>query len=77
LPFEDGSFEAVVCNFGLGHFPRAEYAMAECVRVLRPGGRLAVSWWDEPSRWRRHWPCRSAYARRFIAWPTAMPRRKA
>ena len=34
LPFEDGSFEAVVCNFGLGHFPRAEYAMAECVRVL-------------------------------------------
>src|SRR5437899_10875187 len=27
LPFEDGSFEAVVCNFGLGHFPRAEYAI--------------------------------------------------
>jgi SAM-dependent methyltransferase len=52
LPFKDGSFEAVVCNFGLGHFPRAEHAMAECVRVLRPGGRLAVSWWDEPSRQR-------------------------
>jgi SAM-dependent methyltransferase len=52
LPFENGSFDAVVCNFGLGHFPSAERAMAECVRVLRPGGRLAVSWWDEPSRQR-------------------------
>jgi hypothetical protein len=28
---KDGSFEAVVCNFGLGHFPRAEYAMVEAV----------------------------------------------
>jgi SAM-dependent methyltransferase len=52
LPFADGSFEVVVCNFGLGHFPSAEHAMAECARVLRPGGRLAVSWWDEPSRQR-------------------------
>jgi ubiquinone/menaquinone biosynthesis C-methylase UbiE len=52
LPFENGSFDAVVCNFGLGHFPSAERAMAECVRVLRPGGRLAVAWWDAPSRQR-------------------------
>jgi SAM-dependent methyltransferase len=48
LPFENGSFDAVVCTFGLGHFPSAERAMAECVRVLRPGGRLAVAWWDAP-----------------------------
>ena len=50
LPFKDGSFDAVVCNFGIGHFPSAERAMAECARLLRSGGRLAVSWWDLPSR---------------------------
>lgn len=50
LPFEDGSFDAIVCNFGIGHFPSAERAMVECARLLRAGGRLAVSWWDLPSR---------------------------
>jgi SAM-dependent methyltransferase len=50
LPFEDSGFEAVVCNFGIGHFPSAERAMTECTRVLRQRGHLAVSWWDLPSR---------------------------
>src|SRR5215472_7064181 len=31
LPFADRSFDAVVCGFGLGHFPRPEAAVAECV----------------------------------------------
>jgi SAM-dependent methyltransferase len=52
LPFEGGCFDAVVCNFGLGHFPRPPQAVAECVRVLRPGGMLSLSWWDVPSRTR-------------------------
>lgn len=43
LPFPDGSFDAVVCNFGLGHFPRPKAALAECVRVLAPGGMLALT----------------------------------
>jgi SAM-dependent methyltransferase len=46
LPFEQASFDAVVCNFGLGHFPRPEASVAECVRVLAPGCMLAFSWWD-------------------------------
>ena len=52
LPFPAASFDAVVCNFGIGHFPRPERALAEFVRVLMPGGRVAVSWWDVPARHR-------------------------
>lgn len=52
LPFPDDAFDAVVCGFGLGHFPRPELAVAECVRTLSPGGRIAFSWWDDPSRQR-------------------------
>jgi SAM-dependent methyltransferase len=50
LPFEPSSFDAVVCAFGIGHFPSATIAMRESGRVLTPGGRLAVAWWDLPDR---------------------------
>jgi ubiquinone/menaquinone biosynthesis C-methylase UbiE len=50
LPFESSSFDAVVCAFGIGHFPSATVALRECGRVLTPGGRLAVAWWDIPDR---------------------------
>lgn len=46
VPFEDGSFDAVVCQFGLMFFPEREKSLAEQWRVLAPGGRLAVSTWD-------------------------------
>src|SRR4051812_30988132 len=52
LPFPEGSFDAVVCNFGLGHFPRPDEAIAQCVRVLKPGGRIALAWWDNLERQR-------------------------
>ena len=50
LPFPAGAFDAVVCNFGVGHFPRAEPAVADFARVTAPGGRVAVTWWDTPDR---------------------------
>jgi len=50
LPFGDRAFDAVVCNFGLGHFPRPEIAAGELARVCRSGGRVAVTWWDQPVR---------------------------
>lgn len=46
LPFEDGSFDAVVCQFGLMFFPKREESLAEQWRVLAPGGTLVVSIWD-------------------------------
>ena len=54
LPFAEGSFGAVVCAFGIGHFPRPELAVAECARVLAGNGWLALSWWDMPARNRLH-----------------------
>src|SRR5215470_5149808 len=52
LPIPDGSFDAVVSNFGIGHFPRPERALAEFARVARRGGSVAISWWDVPARHR-------------------------
>jgi ubiquinone/menaquinone biosynthesis C-methylase UbiE len=47
LAFADGSFDAVVCQFGLMFFLDRSAAVAEMARVLRPGGRLALAVWDE------------------------------
>ena len=46
LPFEDGSFDAVVCQFGIMFFPDKGKAWAEARRVLRPGGVLIFNAWD-------------------------------
>jgi ubiquinone/menaquinone biosynthesis C-methylase UbiE len=42
LPFEDGTFDAVVCHTSLCHIPRPEEALAEAARVTARDGRLAV-----------------------------------
>jgi len=39
LPFPDGAFDLVTCRRAMHHFPFPPLAMAEMVRVLRPGGR--------------------------------------
>lgn len=52
LPIPDRSFDTVVSNFGIGHFPRPERALAEFVRVVSSEGAVAVSWWDLPVRHR-------------------------
>lgn len=45
LPFPDESFDTVVSQFGLMFFDDRRAAITEMLRVLRPGGRLAVAVW--------------------------------
>lgn len=46
LPFDDGAFDAVACQFGAMFFPDKVQGFAEARRVLRPGGALVFSVWD-------------------------------
>ena len=46
LPFQDASFDAVVCQFGAMFFPDKAKAFAEARRMLRPGGILLFNVWD-------------------------------
>ena len=73
LPFADRVFDAIVCGFGLGHFPRPEIALAECVRVLNPGGRIALSWWDHPDRQRVQGIFRDAITEVGLSMPSEVP----
>ncbi len=42
LPFDDASFDTVVCALGLCTIPNPAAAVSEMRRVLRPGGRLLL-----------------------------------
>jgi ubiquinone/menaquinone biosynthesis C-methylase UbiE len=50
LPFEDGIFDAVVCQFGAMFFPEKVRAHSEARRVLREGGTYMMAIWDRIDR---------------------------
>jgi len=45
LPFEAGSFDVVLSQFGHMFAPRPEVAVGEMLRMLKPGGTLAFTTW--------------------------------
>lgn len=73
LPFADASFDAIVCAFGLGHFPDAESVIAEFGRVLAPGGRVALSWWEGFTRNRINGVFHEAIGRLAVGAPGMPP----
>jgi SAM-dependent methyltransferase len=50
LPFPDNSFDAVVSRFGVMFFPSPVDAMREWLRVLKPGGKIAIAVWHFAKR---------------------------
>ncbi|MCL6739765.1 methyltransferase domain-containing protein [Sphingomonas sp. RB56-2] len=50
LPFDDASFDLVVCQFGVMFFPDKVGANSEAYRVLRDGGRYLLVIWDKIER---------------------------
>jgi ubiquinone/menaquinone biosynthesis C-methylase UbiE len=45
LPFDESTFDVAVCVFGIFFVPDMDAALRELKRVVRPGGRLAVTTW--------------------------------
>lgn len=45
-PFSEQTFDAVVSQFGLMFFQNRAKALRQAMKVLRPGGRLAIAVWD-------------------------------
>jgi SAM-dependent methyltransferase len=50
LPFGDGGFDLVVCQFGAMFFPDKVRGHSEARRVLHDGGRYLLAIWDEIDR---------------------------
>ncbi|QOJ36037.1 MAG: methyltransferase domain-containing protein [Nitrospira sp.] len=50
LPFEGGSFDAVISRFCLMFLPEIPKAIAEIVRVLKPGGYVSAAVWAGPDK---------------------------
>jgi demethylmenaquinone methyltransferase/2-methoxy-6-polyprenyl-1,4-benzoquinol methylase len=48
LPFTDGGFDAVMCAYGVRNFEHLEAGLREMLRVLRPGGKVAILEFSQP-----------------------------
>ena len=47
LNFDEGGFDAAVCQYGIMFFPDKAKGMAEMTRMLRPGGKLMLNIWED------------------------------
>ena len=66
LPFAEAAFDGVLCCGSIKHWPDRSRGVAECVRVLAPGGRLLLTEADRS--------CTHEDASAFVAeWPVPAP----
>ena len=54
LPYSDDSFDAAISQFGLMFFTDRNAAIREMIRVLVPGGRIAVAVWESLERFQAY-----------------------
>ncbi len=66
LPFPGGYFDCVAVGFGLRNMTRKEAALAEMVRVLKPGGRLIVLEFSKV--WKPLEPAYDLYSFKLLPW---------
>ena len=66
IPRNDSRYDAVIWSFGLMHVGSPETVFREMARVLRPGGRVALSHWIGPP----DSPCSGSSSARCSALPT-------
>jgi demethylmenaquinone methyltransferase/2-methoxy-6-polyprenyl-1,4-benzoquinol methylase len=50
MPFENSSFDAVMCAYGVRNFEHLEAGLNEMCRVLRPGGKVVILEFSHPSK---------------------------
>jgi SAM-dependent methyltransferase len=48
INFSEHSFDVILCRMGVMFFPKPNIALKEMFRVLKPSGRLALSFWNSP-----------------------------
>jgi len=71
LPAQTGSFDAAVSRFGVMFFPAPVGAIREMLRVLKPGGNLALAVWHFADRNPFHYTL-SRVVERYVASPPPM-----
>lgn len=69
MDFPDGSFDAVLCRWGITSLPNPSSTMAAIRRMLAPGGAFATAVWDAGSRGRPLANLASAVAREMFDSP--------
>lgn len=72
LPFPERTFDAVVSRFGVMLFPSPVECVREMLRVLKPGGRIAMAVWHFAERNPFHYTL-SRIVERYVDSPTPAP----
>jgi ubiquinone/menaquinone biosynthesis C-methylase UbiE len=72
LPFDDNTFTRISCRMGFMFFPDMQLAANEMYRVLKPGGRIAISVWGTPGE--SFWlTAMTDVLKKYVELPTALP----
>ena len=67
MRFADGSFDCATIAFGIRNFAHREAALAEILRVLKPGGRLVILELSVPENRLLRWAY-NLYFMHFVPW---------
>lgn len=72
LPFASNTFDTVVSRFGVMFFPSPVDCVRECLRVLKPGGRLSMAVWHFAEKNPFHYSV-SQVVERYVDSPPPLP----